>query len=629
MKAEHNSQSLIYRNPFGAATKGSKITIRLSLSDAGIPEYVRLFCIFAGKTERFDMHYVFEAAGVCFYETVITLPQKSGLLHYWFQISTEFEPVYYGNNDESLGGIGRIYDAVPDKKYQITVYDESFKTPEWWRESVCYQIFPDRFKNGNENGEFLGKRQDIIKRNWGDTPYYKAEQFGGRYLANDFFGGNLLGIEKKLPYLKNLGITSIYLNPIFEAFSNHRYDTGDYKKIDETLGTEEDFVRLCRKAEDMGIRIILDGVFNHTGSDSIYFNKNGSYDSVGAYQSKSSPYYEWFNFIDYPYVYESWWGIDTLPQVNEASQSYQNYMVKDDDSIVRKWLKNGAYGWRIDVADELPDFFVKLLRKAVKEENPDNVIIGEVWEDASNKVSYGELREYFYGDELDSVMNYPLKNAMIDFALLRIDAKEFNRRIMSLKENYPRPAFYAALNFLSSHDTVRILTALGGRECENRDECAGMKLSTDDYERAVKLLKCLVIMQFTLAGVPTIFYGDEAGVEGYADPFCRICYPWGRENGEILEHYRRAIALRNENDVLKNGEFESVYMYERCYGFIRFDKKNKIIVLVNFGDDTEIRLDVARYGVFGINSDIEKHSSRDGIFFVKMPRNTAKVFFAN
>ena len=604
MKAEHNSQSLIYRNPFGAATKGSKITIRLSLSDAGIPEYVRLFCIFAGKTERFDMHYVFEAAGVCFYETVITLPQKSGLLHYWFQISTEFEPVYYGNNDESLGGIGRIYDAVPDKKYQITVYDESFKTPEWWRESVCYQIFPDRFKNGNENGEFLGKRQDIIKRNWGDTPYYKAEQFGGRYLANDFFGGNLLGIEKKLPYLKNLGITSIYLNPIFEAFSNHRYDTGDYKKIDETLGTEEDFVRLCRKAEDMGIRIILDGVFNHTGSDSIYFNKNGSYDSVGAYQSKSSPYYEWFNFIDYPYVYESWWGIDTLPQVNEASQSYQNYMVKDDDSIVRKWLKNGAYGWRIDVADELPDFFVKLLRKAVKEENPDNVIIGEVWEDASNKVSYGELREYFYGDELDSVMNYPLKNAMIDFALLRIDAKEFNRRIMSLKENYPRPAFYAALNFLSSHDTVRILTALGGRECENRDECAGMKLSTDDYERAVKLLKCLVIMQFTLAGVPTIFYGDEAGVEGYADPFCRICYPWGRENGEILEHYRRAIALRNENDVLKNGEFESVYMYERCYGFIRFDKKNKIIVLVNFGDDTEIRLDVARYGVPRFSSSV-------------------------
>lgn len=628
MKAEHNSQSLIYRNPFGAATKGSKVTIRLSLADAGIPRYVRLFCIFAGKTERFDMHYVFEAAGVCFYETVITLPQKSGLLHYWFQVSTEFEPIYYGNNDENLGGIGRVYDSVPDNKYQITVYDESYKTPEWWRESVCYQIFPDRFNNGNENGEFLGKRQDIIKRNWGDTPYYKAEQFGGRYLANDFFGGNLLGIEKKLPYLKNLGITSIYLNPIFEAFSNHRYDTGNYKKIDEMLGTEEDFERLCRRAEDMGIRIILDGVFNHTGNDSIYFNKNGSYDSVGAYQSKNSPYYEWFNFIDYPYQYESWWGIDTLPQVNEASSSYQNYMVKDKESVVRKWLGKGAYGWRIDVADELPDFFVKLLRKAVKEENPDNVIIGEVWEDASNKVSYGELREYFYGDELDSVMNYPLKNAMIDFALLRIDATGFNRRIMSLKENYPRPAFYAALNFLSSHDTVRILTALGGRECENRDECAEAKLSGMDRERAVKLLKCLVTMQFTLAGVPAVFYGDEAGVEGYADPFCRACYPWGNENREILEHYRRAIALRNENDVLKNGEFESLYMYKNCYGFIRFDNKNKIIVLVNFGDDEEIRIDAARYNVFSINSNEEKHSSRDGIFFVKMPQNTVKVFFA-
>ena len=629
MKAEHNSQSLIYRNPFGAATKGSKVTLRLSLADAGIPTYVRLFYIFAGKTERIDMHYVFEAAGVCFYEATVTLPQKSGLLHYWFQVSTDFEPVYYGNNDENLGGIGRFYDDVPEKKYQITVYDENYKTPEWWRESVCYQIFPDRFKNGNETGEFLGNRQDIIKRNWGDTPYYKAEQFGGSYLANDFFGGNLLGIEKKLAYLKNLGITSIYLNPIFEAFSNHRYDTGDYKKIDETLGTEEDFVRLCRKAEDMGIRIILDGVFNHTGSDSIYFNKKGSYDSVGAYQSKNSPYYEWFNFIEYPYQYESWWGIDTLPQVNEASPSYQNFMVKDKNSVVRKWLKNGAYGWRIDVADELPDFFVKLLRKAIKEENPDNVIIGEVWEDASNKVSYGELREYFYGDELDSVMNYPLKNAMIDFALLRIDAKEFNRRIMSLKENYPRPAFYAALNFLSSHDTVRILTALGGKECDNRDECAETRLWGADYERAVKLLKCLVTMQFTLVGVPTVFYGDEAGVEGYADPFCRLCYPWGNENGEILEHYRRAIALRNENDVLKNGEFESVYMYENCYGFIRFDNNNKIIVLVNFGDDTEIRLDVARYNVSRISAYEEKHTSKDGIFFIKIPQNTARVFFAN
>ena len=629
MKAEHNSQSIIYRSPFGAAVKGSTVRIRLALSDAGIPSYVKLFYEFCGKTEGLDMHYVFDGLGTYFYEADIVIPQKTGLLHYWFEVLADGNLFFYGNNEEALGGIGRIYADVPDKKYQITVYDEGYKTPEWWRESVCYQIFPDRFKNGNENGEFLGNRQDIIKRKWGETPYYKAEQFGGEYLANDFFGGNLLGIEKKLSYLKNLGITSIYLNPIFKAFSNHRYDTGDYEKIDEMLGTEKDFIRLCRKAEDMGIRIILDGVFNHTGSDSKYFNKNGSYDEIGAYQSKNSPYFEWFNFIDYPHQYESWWGIDTLPQVNELSQSYQNYIVNSKNSIARKWLKNGAFGWRIDVADELPDSFVKLLRKAVKEENPDNVIIGEVWEDASNKVAYDTLREYLLGDELDSVMNYPLKNAMIDFALSKIDAQEFNRRIMSLKENYPRPAFYAALNFLSSHDTVRILTALGGKECQTKEECANTRLSEQEYEAAVKRLKCLVTMQFTFAGVPAVFYGDETGVEGYADPFCRSCYPWGNENTEILEHYRNAILLRNENDVLKNGEFESVYMYESCYGFIRFDNKHKIIILVNFGEDTKIRLDAARYGIFSIHSDNENHSSKDGIFLVNIPKNTAKVFFAD
>ncbi|MCR4718447.1 MAG: glycoside hydrolase family 13 protein [Firmicutes bacterium] len=629
MIAEHNSQSKIYREPFGAQPAGGKAVLRLSLVDAGIPEYIRLHTDACDETQVFDMHYVFEAAGVYFYEAGLTLPQKPCLLRYWFEVRTGGETVFYGNNEENLGGIGRTYDEIPYNKFQITVYDGAYKTPKWWRESICYQIFPDRFFNGTKDGKFLGTRQDIIKRNWGEAPYYKADQFGGKYLANDFFGGNLLGIEKKLPYLKSLGISSIYLNPIFSAFSNHRYDTADYKKIDEMLGNEKDFSRLCKKAEDMGIRIILDGVFNHTGSDSIYFNKNGNYSELGAYQSKESPYYKWFNFMEYPEVYESWWGIDTLPQVNEASCEYQDYIIKDKDSVVRRWLKKGACGWRIDVVDELPGFFVKLLRKAVKEENPDAVIIGEVWEDASNKVSYNELREYFYGDELDSVMNYPLKNAMVDFALCRMDAKEFDRRIMSLKENYPRPSFYAALNFLSTHDTARILTVMGGKEYQSKDEQALAKLCGEDYRRAEERLKCLVTMQFTLPGVPTVFYGDEAGCEGFADPFCRGCYPWGNENHSILEHYKYAIALRNENDVLKNGEFETVYKYENCYGFIRFDKRSKIIVLVNFGEDTEIRLDVARYGVFSLRqANGEECHSADGIFCIKMPKNCAKVLFS-
>lgn len=629
MKIEHNSQSKIYRNPFGAQTKGKNVVLRISLSGAGIPEYVRLGTEALGETQYFDMHYIFEAVGACFYEVSLYMPQKSCLLHYWFEVRAKGVTVFYGNNSERLGGIGAEYDKIPDCKFQITVYDEKYETPKWWRESVCYQIFPDRFFDGSKNGELLSKRNDIIRRNWGDVPYYKAEQFGGEYLANDFFGGNLLGIEKKLDYLKELGISSIYLNPIFKAFSNHRYDTGNYKEIDDILGDNSDFERLCRKARDMGIRIILDGVFNHTGSDSIYFNKKGRYDGIGAFQSKKSPYYEWFNFIEYPDKYESWWGIDTLPQVNEASEKYQDYMIKDKDSVVKRWLKKGASGWRIDVADELPDFFLRLLRKAVKEEKPDAVIIGEVWEDASNKIAYDELREYFYGDELDSVMNYPLKNAMVDFALERQDAKGFARRIMSLKENYPRPSFYAALNFLSTHDTARILTVMGAKEYDKKDEQASARLCESEFNRAAAKLKCLVTMQFCLPGVPTVFYGDEAGMEGFADPFCRGCYPWGYENQEILAHFRYAIDLRNRNDVLKNGEFETVYEYEGCYGFIRFNKTKKIMVFVNFGDNTEIRVDAARYGVFRIKSDSgEEHSSENGIFFIKMPENCAKVFFA-
>jgi len=626
MRAEHNSHSLIYRNPFGAVTNESEVVIRLALFDAGIPSYTKFVYIFDGKTYSQDMYFVFDTAGLCFYEAKIKIPNKTGLLHYWFEFGACDNIFYYGNNQENLGGIGSLYEQIPQNKYQITVYDKDFKTPDWWKESVCYQIFPDRFYR---DGEFLGNRSDIIKRSWGDVPFYKAEQFGGKYLANDFFGGNLKGIEKKLPYLKELGITSIYLNPIFEAYSNHRYDTGNYEKIDETLGTEKDFLDLMNEAKKYGIRIILDGVFNHTGSDSKYFNKNGKYGSVGAYQSQDSPYYEWFNFINYPDEYESWWGIDTLPQVREDSESLREYLLTDENSIVKRWIKKGASGWRLDVVDELPDDFVKILRSAVKSENPDAVIIGEVWEDASNKVAYDKLREYFDGSELDSVMNYPLKNAMVDFALAKIDAVGFDRAIMSIKENYPKPAYYATLNFLSTHDTERILTVLSGKICDNKDEMATAILSFEERNRAKQLLKCLVAMQIMMPGVPTVFYGDEVGLEGYKDPFCRKCFPWGNEDTDIFEYYKKIIAVRNNGNEIKSGEFETIYKYKRCYGFIRYNDTAKTVVIINFGSDDKIRLDVARYGIKRLTEEDGKENKSDnGIFYIDIGENTAIILKA-
>ncbi len=628
MKAWHNSHSLIYRMPFGAVTSKSEIRIRFSLADAGIPDFVNLVYEWGEEKIVKNMNFIFDAADVCFYESTITAPKDTGLLRYWFQFGINKNTYYYGNNEENLGGVGILSESCPNK-YQITVYDENFETPKWWREGVCYQIFPDRFYNGNETKEFLGNRTDIIKREWGDTPFYKPEQFGGKYLANDFFGGNLIGIEKKLPYLKELGISCIYLNPIFKAYSNHRYDTGNYKEIDEVLGTEKDFERLCKKADNIGIKIILDGVFNHTGSDSLYFNKFGNYQSIGAYQSKESPYYEWFNFTNYPNEYESWWGIDTLPQVNENSEELRKYILTDKDAVVKKWLKSGAMGWRLDVVDEIPDDFVRILRSEVKNENKDAVIIGEVWEDASNKVAYDKLREYFLGKELDSVMNYPLKNALVDFALLKIDALEFDRRIMSIKENYPKPCYYATLNFLSTHDTERILTVLGGKNIDNKDEKASAKLSSDDLANAKNKLKCLVTMQFLFPGVPTIFYADEVGVEGYQDPFCRCCFPWGKEDNNLLEHYKRVIKLRNTSEALKNGEFETVYKFKNSYGFIRYNDNEKIIALSNFGDEYEIRLDMARYGVFEMTDETGNvYNKEDGVFYINMPKDSVKIFKA-
>lgn len=628
MKIEHNSQAALYRIPFGAVTKNTKITLRLALSDFGIPSHIRVIYSFGDKIETKNMHYVFEVADTYVYEASITAPCSTGLMHYYFDIASATTSLYYGNNEENLGGLGKIYNEIPQNKFQITVYDESFETPDWWKKSVCYQIFPDRFSNGNEDGSFLDDRSGIIKRNWGDAPFYKAEQFGGKFLCNDFFGGNLLGIEKKIPYLKELGISSIYLNPIFKAFSNHRYDTGDYKTIDPMLGTEEDFKLLCKVCEKAGIRIILDGVFNHTGSDSKYFNKNGTYDSVGAYQSKDSPYYDWFRFFDYPEKYESWWGIDTLPQIEENSESYQDYILRDKDSVIKKWLKSGASGWRLDVVDELPDFFVKILREEVKKQNPDAVIIGEVWEDASNKVAYDEQRQYFMGEELDSVMNYPLRNALIDFINQNIDAQMFDRRIMSLKENYPRPAFYATLNFLSSHDTQRILTVMGNKLATDKDAQANEVLSGFEKDIAIQKLKCIISMQTLLPGVPTLFYGDEAGLEGYADPFCRKCYPWGYENAEIMECYKQNIRLRNEENAFIDGEFETVYKFENGYGFIRYDDNDSFIVLINSGNSTTFRLDVARYGIGNMHGVFhnEEYSSEDGIYFVNMPERSVKIF---
>ncbi len=503
--------------------------------------------------------------------------QEIGLYHYSFYIVNE------GN--VSCGDMEMGYISEDAQGFQLTVSSTDYKTPDWFKGGVMYQIFPDRFHKHGTMPDIKGR---IQRKDWGGLPSYKPNEFG-KVLNNDFFGGNLQGIKEKLPYLKSLGVTTIYLNPIFEAASNHRYDTSDYMKIDPFLGDETDFKDLVETAKNAGISVILDGVFNHTGDNSVYFNKYGNYPSVGAYQSKDSPYYSWYSFQEFPEKYSSWWGIDILPEVNEQSKEYQEFIF-GENGVLKKWLSFGIGGYRLDVADELPDFFLKGLRKSVKESNPDAIIIGEVWEDASNKIAYSERREYLQGYELDSIMNYPLKEAIIQYIKTE-NAAELLRVVRTLINHYPKETMDSLMNILGTHDTARILTVLGGIYCKNKDEMAlpSAYLSQKDKGIAIKKLKMAAILQYTLPGVPCLYYGDENGMEGHIDPFCRQCFDWERQNKDLFEFYAKLGDIRQtKRAVFKNGNFEVLYIKDGFILYKREIENDCIYICVNNSSKKEL-----------------------------------------
>lgn len=580
MQLEHNSTSTIYRNPFGACSVNTKIRLRVAVSSFSVPKKVS--CI--TQNCEIQMHYVFEINGSRMYECQIETPDTPSLVFYCFYVCADGQELYYGNNSMHLGGVGEVYSSFPQSLYQITVYEKDFKTPDWMKNAIVYQIFPDRFFRHGDT-PFHG-----TQRNWDEEPFYRADQFGGEYLSNDFFGGNFEGIRKKLAYLSDLGITAVYLNPISKAFSNHRYDTGDYETPDPLLGNVEDFKKLSADAQKLGIKIILDGVFSHTGADSRYFNKFGNYDSPGAYQSKKSPYYSWYTFSQFPDKYESWWGFDTLPNVNEMDKNFISYIAADKDSVIKKWIRRGAYGFRLDVADELPDEFIQILRKALKEENPDALLIGEVWEDASNKVSYGLQRKFLWGNELDSVMNYVFREAVLSY-LTNCDARIFSMKISSLLENYPLQSLYTAMNLISSHDVPRALTVLS----DSPDFRTLTKEQQHDYvipEEKLSLAKrrmvLAIALQMTLPGAPTVYYGDEKGMQGYADPFNRAPMDWGSEPCEILRQTKLFAKLRNENACLRTGFYKTLYNENGIITYMRSIENGKDVFGDSYTDDSII-----------------------------------------
>ena len=577
-----HSRNPIYRNPTGAVQAHTNIHFKLLA-----PRELRCSAARLMVGEEFTKQVKTLGLFWCgmngedheWWECDFT-PEQSGLYFYRFEIDTWRGTLGITSRFGGESGIDE-FGAPEGECWQLTVFESQYQIPDWLSGGIMYQIFPDRFYRSGTT-KYNVPQDRYLHQRWGSQPEWRPNH-QGEITNSDYFGGDLEGIIQKLDYLQSLGITCIYLNPIFEAHSNHRYDTADYTKVDPLLGSKEDFKRLCKEANKRGIHIMLDGVFNHTGSDSIYFNRKGRYQTLGAYQSQESPYYDWYQFYQWPEQYACWWNFETLPNVNEANETYNAY-INGTDGVIQTWLKAGADGWRLDVADELPDLFLDDITKAAKQVKPTSMILGEVWEDASNKMAYGQRRRYLLGKQLDSVMNYPFREAIIGF-LTGKNPAEMMELIMTVLEHYPPGAIHLLMNHIGTHDTERILTVLGGEPLNGRDRewQSRTKLSQEQRSRGLALLKLASLMQYTLPGIPCVYYGDEAGMEGYRDPFNRGCFPWGHEDAELVNWYRSLGKIRHSCEVLKQGTLEPYYADDDCFVYVRSDEAvgQKLLVAVN------------------------------------------------
>lgn len=568
----HDSTHGKYRRPLGAVAPGQEVTLNLYIKDVYVDNaFLRVFHN-SGSAE-YRMEY---SDG--WWSARVIMPEEPGLVWYYFTIDIGQDRVFYGSSSRFHSGLGSIYSSNP-ASFQITVCDAEFKTPDFFKKAVAYQIFPDRFrksslesgKAGVEYHRSLGQKA-IYHSDFRDDILYEPQEGEQFYTPCDYYGGDLKGIEQSLIDLASAGVRVIYLNPIFEADSNHRYNTSDYCKIDPVLGTEDDLKSLCAKAQELDIKIILDGVFSHTGDDSVYFNSRGSYDSVGAAQSKDSPYYSWYSFSSFPDEYRCWWGFKTLPEVDEHNPDWQKFVITGEDSVINRWLRAGASGYRLDVADELPDDVIELMRTAIKKQNSENLLIGEVWEDPTSKTSYNNPRRYALGRGLDSVMNYPLRSAIIDFLIGETDARELTMLLSHQATCYPKEMYYCLMNLLSSHDVERIRTVLSlGKDAllpRTREEQADMRVSADQDAKGALLQRIAVALVFSIPGMPTVYYGDEVGMHGLKDPFNRR--PYIPRDRLIKFFYKSVAAVRNKCDALETGFVSFRAVNEDVLAVLRF-----------------------------------------------------------
>ena len=562
MRILFDSKATEYKTPFGCITPEEPCILRIRIPVTVAAKKVRIVMERENgqRYEEWTMEKEATEGPYDLFRGCFTIPEP-GLYFYYFHIAQEgntFRLFKYGDDTNMEEG----------GKWQLSCIPADFTTPDWAKGAVIYQIFPDRFaKSGHCD---LSKKATpyMLHSHWDEEVCWQPNE-KGEVLNNDFFGGNFRGIAEKMDYIASFGTNILYLNPISKSFSSHRYDTGDYKTPDPMLGTEADFKALCDAAHARGIRVVLDGVYSHTGADSLYFNKYGSYGSGGAYRDPGSPYYSWYRFEAYPDRYDSWWGFKTLPTVNKMDPAFIRYIITDPNSVVAHWLSLGADGFRLDVADELPDAFIKLLKDRIRGIKPDALLMGEVWEDASNKISYDTRRRYFVDGALDSIMNYPFRTAILDFVRGADAGRQLRQTVMTLAENYPAQVLCCNMNLLGTHDTPRILTALVDDFDGSREALAQRSLSDQQRQLAKKRLALASFLQFTLPGSPSIYYGDEAGMEGGKDPFNRRPYPWGKEDPTLIDLFRQLGQLRRRYPALRLGDIRFTQAESGTIRFLR------------------------------------------------------------
>ena len=485
--------------------------------------------------------------------------------------------------------------------WTLTVYENNFEVPKWAKGKIMYQIFPDRFfKSENYKPELIPSR---VTKEWGEMPNWKPGE-DGEIHNNDYFMGNLKGIEEKLDYISGLGVEIIYLNPIFKSQSNHRYDTGDYEVVDPYLGTNDDLISLCDAAHKRGMKIVIDGVFNHTGNDSRYFNEYGTYNSIGAFKGPESPYYNWYR-KNCKGGFEYWWGFKNLPVCDGYNAEWQNY-VYGEDGLIDKWFAMGIDGLRLDVADELTDDFIENIRIAVKRNKKDGFLIGEVWDNAITKEGYGKQRTYLLGKGLDTVMNYPFTNAILKYVRYGRD-RYFVETINEIITQYPTEALNSLMNSLSTHDITRAMSTLVSKGIQNSRynwvwdvpygrewQFSNLKISDEEYKKAREFMKLAVAIQYFLPGNPCIYYGDEVGMYGYRDPFNRLCFPWDNMDKDLHDFFVKIGKARGKVTFLADAKMKILeanekilvferYMEDETEDEVEFSKKKerRVIIAVN------------------------------------------------